>query len=126
MKKTAVNLAAIATYTFLLAWCSLSPGGTSELWFAHFDKILHMGAYAAFALICAPIWWRSENTLVATFIILILLFLFGGTIELGQMLVPRREASWQDILANTLGLIIGWQASNIIKKARKMRAFIAE
>ena len=126
MKKAAVNIMVITTYAMFLVWGSLLPGVTSELWFPHFDKILHISAYATFALICAPFWWRSENTLGATFGILVLLCLFSGAIELAQMLVPRREASGLDMVANALGLIVGWQVSNVIKKARIVRAIVTE
>jgi VanZ family protein len=126
MKKAAVNIMVITTYAMFLVWGSLSPGGTSGLWFPHFDKVLHTSAYAVFALICAPFWWRSKNALGSTFIILTFLCLFSGAIELAQMLVPRREASWLDMVANALGLIVGWQVSNVIKKARILRAFVTE
>ena len=126
MKKTAINLGLVAIYAVFLIWGSLSPGDTSEMWFPHFDKILHMGAYAAFALICAPFWWRSENSLGTTFVILVLLCLFSGAMEIGQMMVPQRDASWLDMVANTLGLIMGWKFSNVIKKARKIRVFVTE
>ena len=44
--------------------------------------------------------------------------------ELAQTLVPNREASWLDMLANSLGLVLGWGASLGIKKARIWRAFV--
>jgi len=124
MKKAAAHLVGIAIYALLMTMVSLMPGSTSEPWLAHVDKLLHIGAYAAFALLCAPLWWRSKNSQRTTLVILLLLCLFGGAMELGQTLVPNRDASWLDMVANCLGLILGWQISSGIKKARIWRAFV--
>ncbi len=126
MKKAALNMTLVLLYALLLTWLSLMPGSDYETWFSHADKLLHVGAYAVFALICAPLWWRSGGSLRATLSILVLVCLFSGAIELGQALVPNREPSWLDMLANSMGLIIGWQVSNGIKKARKLQAFFTD
>ncbi|MEQ9210137.1 MAG: VanZ family protein [Pseudomonadales bacterium] len=124
MRKAALHLAVVATYALLMTLVSLMPGNASEQWFPHVDKLLHLGAYAAFAILCAPIWWQSGNIQRTTLITLMLLCLFGGTMEIAQTLVPNRDASWLDMLANSLGLILGWAVSNGIKKARIWRAFV--
>lgn len=124
MRKAVLHLGVVATYAFLMTLISLMPGNVSEPWLPHIDKLLHLGAYAAFAVLCAPIWWRSQNIQRTALITLMLLCLFGGAMELAQILVPNREASWLDMLANSLGLILGWGVSCGIKKARIWRAFV--
>lgn len=124
MRKAVLHLGVVAAYALLMTLVSLMPGNVSEPWFPHIDKLLHLAAYAAFAVLCAPIWWQSENVQRTALITLMLLCLFGGAMELAQTLVPNREASWLDMLANSLGLVLGWGASLGIKKARIWRAFV--
>ena len=126
MKKTVVRTTVVVLYSLLMVLVSLMPGSGSEPWFPQDDKLMHMGAYAMFAVLCAPFWLRSNNIQRTTLMILALLWLFSGAMELGQTQVPNRDASWLDMLANTLGLALGWQISRHIKKARIWRAFVAD
>jgi VanZ family protein len=89
-----------------LAWLP-SPPGPSLGW----DKANHTAAFAvlSFTGLLAmrerkrPAWWVGG-----------LLMLLGITIELGQALVPSREADWHDVMANTLGIAAGLLVSTAL------------
>jgi glycopeptide antibiotics resistance protein len=66
------------------------------------------GAVAA-ALLARHRWWMA----------VLLGACFSGTIELGQLLLlPARFASWNDILANTLGAALGAAAVSLVRWRR--------
>ena len=70
------------------------------------DKLHHMLGFAAlmFSLrLAVPQWhvfWAVAVSLVA-----------ATLIEVGQSLLPNRQASLGDMLANTLGVLLGWGCS---------------
>lgn len=66
------------------------------------DKLDHAGGFAALMAIARPArlgrTWRVAVALVA----------YGGAIELLQMGVPGRSAEWGDLLADAIGVGLGW------------------
>jgi VanZ family protein len=72
------------------------------------DKLHHMLGFAAlvFSLRLAfPQWhvaWAIAISLTA-----------GMLVEVGQSLLPNRQASFGDMLANSLGVLLGWACSYI-------------
>lgn len=72
------------------------------------DKLHHMLGFAAlmFSLRLAfPQWhafWAIAISLTA-----------GMLVELGQSLLPNRQASVSDMLANSLGVLLGWGCSYV-------------
>lgn len=72
------------------------------------DKLHHMLGFAAltFTLRLAFPQWRAFWTIAAS--------LGAATlIEVGQSLLPNRQASLGDMLANTLGVLLGWGSSHL-------------
>ena len=90
-------------YTGLISYLSLSPmdGSPSiHIW----DKAAHAIAYIGFAIQSCMI----ANNNRQLFLLFFLCFVFGITIELLQGLTSYRFASWEDQVANTIGLFIGY------------------
>ncbi|MDW5375802.1 VanZ family protein [Halomonas sp. HP20-15] len=97
------RLAMVATLAVVLviAWGSLSPA--EELpanlpW----DKLNHLSAYAALALVAGLAGLRPWRAAA-------LAIIYGVAIEFAQVAVPGRQGGdWLDILANGLGALIAW------------------
>lgn len=72
------------------------------------DKLHHLLGFAAliFTLRLAFPQWRAFWTIAVS--------LGAATlIEVGQSLLPNRQASLGDMLANTLGVLFGWGCSHL-------------
>jgi VanZ family protein len=65
------------------------------------DKVGHFLAYAALGFVSLLAWPGRPVSVLA------LATLYGGLMELGQMLVAGRSASWGDLLADGLGALAG-------------------
>lgn len=105
------RLLPVVVYAGALAWFSLTPGTGVETGFPHADKLIHLGAYFVFVLLCLPLPRPASR--IRAFVLLIILF--GALLEIGQALVPLRHPSLWDGLANSLGALLGGLA------ARKLR-----
>lgn len=70
------------------------------------DKLHHMLGFAALVFtlrLAFPQWhvfWAIAISLAA-----------GMLVEVGQSLLPNRQASFGDMLANSLGVLLGWACS---------------
>ncbi|MFZ5654031.1 MAG: VanZ family protein [Pseudomonadota bacterium] len=84
----------------LVTWLALRPGVGQE-WIVGLDKVLHLAAYAVLCGLGALAAVRPVWGLVAG------LFCHGLIIEGLQSLVPGRESSLGDLLANAAGLGLG-------------------
>lgn len=71
-------------------------------WFQNSDKWLHAVTFIVLALWFAGLFRTSTYWGIAAG-----LMLFGGFIEVCQLMLSNRTASWADIGANTVGIIIG-------------------
>lgn len=102
-------LTAIATY-YLVA---PSPGDTfANVW----DKALHAACWFILVLSLKLPWlWRSKFWLGA-----LLLFVYSIVLESLQQLTPERQFSVLDMLANGVGVLVGyillWLIDPLIKK----------
>lgn len=89
----------------VIAFSGLRPEPVPQV-FDQQDKLHHMLAFAAlmFSLrLALPQWrvvWAAAASLAAALLI-----------EVGQSLLPNRQASLGDMLANTIGVLIGWGCS---------------
>lgn len=71
--------------------------------FPHFDLLLHFGIFLSLALACLFAFPRRTG-----FLLLPLLVFFGFAIEVIQeFFISGRNGSWDDLIANTLGVIVG-------------------
>lgn len=85
----------------VISWLVVAPQEELppvRLW----DKAAHTLAFAALMLLCA-IAYRQRFSLAR---IAIMLFIFGVGIEIIQYLIPYREFSLLDMLANSLGILV--------------------
>lgn len=70
--------------------------------FAHEDKVHHILAFMALAILASAAWnppaWKLIVSLVA----------LGGAIEVAQYFIPNRSCELADLEADTVGAIVGW------------------
>ncbi len=92
---------ALLAYAALIAGLSLRPMGTGSL--EPWDKLLHALAYGAFALLA----WRAATGARQYTWLCLLIVLYGGLMEVGQGFIPGRMMSLGDLLANTVGVLLG-------------------
>ncbi|HYE48427.1 MAG TPA: VanZ family protein [Azospirillaceae bacterium] len=81
---------------------SLAPPGHHSV-----DTYLHVLCFAMLAVLA---WLGFRGRSLA--LVLLLLAAFGGSIEIGQMLVPGRTGSLSDWLGDVAGIVIGFLASH--------------
>lgn len=116
MARAIVPLLARLAFWSALAFayvCALLPGDPHIV---SYDKANHGIAFATLALLARIGWprvraWRIAFALIA----------FGGLIELSQALpLIHRDASWGDLLADTIatlgGLVLGTAALAMLKR----------
>jgi VanZ family protein len=76
--------------------------GTALSWFQNADKWLH-----GMTFVVLSVWFSGIVEKRRYWLIGLGLMLFGFLVELCQLQVSYRTADWIDILANTLGIIVG-------------------
>lgn len=87
-----------------------------------FDKVAHFGAYALFAA-CAYLWFLPRAAFsrprFAYWLSVSIAVLWGALDEVHQSFVPGRFASVWDLLADTLGALVGaWCMARLVIAAR--------
>ena len=66
------------------------------------DKSNHLLAFSVMA-------WLGARAFPRWIVYVLLgLFAYGGLIEILQSLTPTRSAEWLDLLADALGILVGW------------------
>lgn len=91
----------------LVIFFSLSPSQPDTTVFSHFDKVVHILAYAFIMLYfgCIYLPGGTYRRLGIGFI------LMGFVLELIQGLIGYRTMEYLDMLANLTGVLIGWLLS---------------
>jgi VanZ family protein len=87
------------------AWFSLMPARTIGK-LPGWDKTWHGGGYFALALPVCFLFATSRHSRR----VLGGLIVFGALLECGQLYVPGRSFEWGDLLANSLGAVLGYLA----------------
>lgn len=84
-------------------------GFTPSVWFAVHDKLVHLLLYGVLG---ATLGWakRMSPRSVPHWTLLILGLAYGVVDELHQRFVPNRVASVDDVVADSIGLVIGYLA----------------
>lgn len=72
------------------------------------DKTNHLLGFAALGVLGCLGYARHVGWVMAG------LMAYGGLIEILQSFTPNRFAEWGDLLADTLGLAIGWVLAQLI------------
>jgi len=75
-----------------------------------YDKILHLGEYIPFGFLLARAlrntnYGLSGNTLIS--LVLLFSLLYGVSDEYHQFFVPGRDSNWVDVVADSIGGVIG-------------------
>ncbi|HQP25973.1 MAG TPA: VanZ family protein [Smithellaceae bacterium] len=91
---------------------SLLPRVDLPVDFWNADKLYHCAAYSWLALLPVIGFADRRTALTAAFSMIIL----GLLLETGQYFIPGRMFSVPDILANTLGVILGILLGNYLRK----------
>lgn len=103
--------AATAVLVMVLSLTPLEPDAPSLGW----DKANHMAAFTLLALLgCRAYPYRTRNVLVG-------LLAYGGLIEVLQSFTSYRRAEWADLLADALGLLLGWMVARLMGGVRERR-----
>ncbi|MEM8501036.1 MAG: VanZ family protein [Pseudomonadota bacterium] len=84
-------------------YASLIPIDDSGIDLPQFDKVAHFLMHWINMCLAAIVFIKKRSFLVAA----LLLFLLGPVIELMQDMLPYRDASFADQLANTAGFLAG-------------------
>ncbi len=72
------------------------------------DKINHVLAFSVLTLLGARAYPRHIKTVLTG------LLAYGGLIECLQSLTPYRSAEWADLLADAVGLLVGWGITRLM------------
>jgi VanZ family protein len=87
----------------VISWLVVAPQDelpSVKLW----DKAAHTLAFAALMLLCA-VAYRQRFSLAR---IALMLFIFGVGIEVVQYMLPYRQFSLLDMLANSVGILVAF------------------
>ena len=72
--------------------------------FAQADKLKHVAAFASLALVARLCGRPSGLNLL---VVVGGLLLYGGLIEIVQTQLPHRKGDWADLIADSLGILLG-------------------
>lgn len=88
-------------YAGIVALTSLRPGGDVSI--DPLDKVVHLLVYYIFAVF----GYRALQHKRYYPYLCLGIIAYGGLLELGQSYIPGRDMSAYDLLANTLGVLLG-------------------
>jgi len=96
-----VNKVVFILYAVFIAFVSLRPmnSATLEPW----DKVFHLILYGVFSLL----GYRASKEPKQFLYICIGIVIYSGLMEVGQSFMPGRVMSVYDLLANTIGVVLG-------------------
>ncbi len=101
LKKTSLLIGYALVAALIYICLTPNPPDTSAVNFG--DKIAHFAGYALLFLWFAQIYQRSAQLKLA-----LLLVLLGVSIEIAQGFTGYRAFEYADMLANSVGVAIGW------------------
>ncbi len=106
-------------YLVLMAYFSLLPG--DEISIQTSDKVLHFAAYTVMVLLSAWSFGTNKQFLFS----LPFIFFYGIGIELAQSMTATREPSLLDVVANSIGIAIGYCIVLLCQKSTFLSRFVA-
>lgn len=92
-----------AVIVMVLSLAPLDPDAPSLGW----DKANHMAAFALLAVLGCHAYPSRTGIVLAG------LLVYGGLIEVLQSFTGYRRAEWADLLADALGLPLGWAVARL-------------
>lgn len=97
--------------TLIILYLTLMPSIQTGLTFSHIDKLFHFLAFAAFTSCFALAFPR-----LGTIFVIMGGATMGIAIEIAQSFIPYRSFSYLDMLADFLGVIVGWVVVAYLRK----------
>ena len=109
-----MNKVVFFLYAVFIAFASLRPmnSATIEPW----DKVFHLLLYGVFAVLGYRVLKEPRQYLY----ICVGIVFYGGLMEVVQSFIPGRVMSADDLLANTLGVIIGASVAKWVFRAKNL------
>lgn len=108
----ALNRATVVLYVFFRSDASVAPAGAlPEHYGVLLNVLLFVPLGAFLALLGRWAWWWVMLPAV----------IVSGAIETVQGVWLDREASWSDVVANTVGALLGAVAVSLLARARRRR-----
>ena len=102
-------LAGALVVVTVLSLLPASPDAPSTGW----DKTDHLLGFGLLAILACQSWPQRHVAALAG------LLVYGGLIEVLQSFTGYRFAEWSDLLADALGLLLGW---SLLQSARLIQA----
>ncbi|MEA1875465.1 MAG: VanZ family protein [Bacteroidota bacterium] len=97
---------------------SLPSTGLSKI--PHFDKLVHMGLYFPLSFFLMAEFSLSKKTVIRRYALiftLLIITLYGGSIELAQDYVfVQRSADWIDLASDLFGALLGISFYHVVGK----------
>ena len=97
----------LIVYSIMIFIFSSQPEVGVEQYFYGQDKVMHFFVYGIHAFLCLLTLCNKtlSSKFIQYFLALIISFSYGIFNEIYQYFIPEREFSFEDILANSLGVI---------------------
>jgi VanZ family protein len=105
--------AALGVLTVVVLYLALMPAPPRTL-DTGWDKLNHALAFASLAVCSCFSGPASRRRLLIAGALLVG---FGGLIELLQSQIPGRDAEWGDLLADTIGMVVGMLSALSVRRA---------
>jgi VanZ family protein len=105
--------AALGVLTVVVLYLALMPAPPHTL-DTGWDKLNHALAFASLAVCSCFSGSASPRRLLIAGALLVG---FGGLIELLQSQIPGRDAEWGDLLADTIGMVVGMLSALSVRRA---------
>ncbi len=109
--------ALLAVLVLAITWLALVPA-PPKLMTTGWDKSNHLLAFASLAFASAWARWPQPRKWPVLFAVVLA---YGGAIEIAQSFLPPREADVLDLLADSLGILLGLLAAWPIARAARPR-----
>jgi VanZ family protein len=100
----------VIIYSGIIFWVSSLPYVKTPMPKIHFDVILHMLVYMPFGFLLAKAIKNTKNSVSwksLLGLVLLFSFLYGCSDEFHQSFVPGRSSEVLDLIADTIGGVIG-------------------
>ena len=112
----------LVLWTALMIAVSSTPGKKlPEIGLWNFDKFAHSVEYFIFSFLLFRYMYLGKSlSLVKTIRLGIIIGIaYGGLDELHQMPIPNRMCTWQDFVADTIGVLTGFYATYWFYKRKR-------
>lgn len=115
-----VHFSLLFLWAGAIAWLSLGAPPAVDIGVLSWDKLLHGGAYGLLMLLA--LWWYADFRpldLRGGGICWVAVVLYGGLLEIGQLLLTRsRTAEWWDLVADGIGAAAALAVGLLLKRYR--------